>query len=120
MTNLEKYLSLLGKDSYDGLLLTSPISRKYCAEFNVDEGVAIVTARGCRYFTDSRYIETAQKNLKGFDVRMVTRDNSYIKQLNEAIADFEALTADNLLEVANEILLPDNFSTLVFEPRHGK
>ena len=38
----------------------------------------------------------------------------------EAIADFEALTADNLLEVANEILLPDNFSTLVFEPRHGK
>ena len=91
MTNLEKYLSLLGED-FDGLLLTSAVSRKYCAEFNVDEGVAIVTRNGCRYFTDSRYIETAEKNLKGFDVRMVSRDNGYIKQLNEAIEDVEVFT----------------------------
>ena len=88
MKNLDKYLSLLNADKYDGLLLTSAISRKYCAEFNVDEGVAIVTKQGCRYYTDSRYIETAQKNLKGFDVRMVGKDNGYVKQLNEAIADF--------------------------------
>ena len=92
MTNLEKYLSLLDKGSYDGLLLTSPISRKYCAEFNVDEGVAIVTRKGCRYYTDSRYIETAEKNLKGFEVRMVSKDNGYIKQLNEAISEFEVFT----------------------------
>ena len=92
MTNLEKYLSLLDKGSYDGLLLTSPISRKYCAEFNVDEGVAIVTRKGCRYFTDSRYIETAEKNLKGFEVCMVSRNNGYIKLLNQAIEDFEVFT----------------------------
>ena len=103
MTNLEKYLSLLDKDAYDGLLLTSPVSRKYCAEFNVDEGVAIVTKKGCRYFTDSRYIETAEKNLKGFEVRMVGRDNGYIKQLNQAIEDFEVFTLgfeENCLTVA--------------------
>ena len=88
MKNLDKYLSLLNAGKYDGLLLTSPFSRKYCAEFNVEEGVAIVTAKGCRYYTDSRYIETAEKNLKGFDVRMVGKNNGYIKQLNEAIADF--------------------------------
>ena len=92
MTNLEKYLSLLDKGVYDGLLLTSPISRKYCAEFNVDEGVAIVTKKGCRYFTDSRYIETAEKNLKGFEVQMVSKNNGYIKLLNQAIADFEVFT----------------------------
>lgn len=92
MTNLEKYLSVLEKGTYDGLLLTSPISRKYCAEFNVDEGVAIVTKKGCRYFTDSRYIETAEKNLKGFDVRMISKDNGYIKQLNQAIEEFEVFT----------------------------
>ena len=88
MTNLEKYLSLLGQKDYDGLLLTSPVSRKYCAEFNIDEGVAIVTKQGCRYFTDSRYIEAAQNNLKGFDVRMVRKGYGYHKQLNEAIDDF--------------------------------
>ena len=103
MKNLDKYLSLLNADKYDGLLLTSAISRKYCAEFNVDEGVAIVTAKGCRYYTDSRYIETAEKNLKGFDVRMVAKDNGYIKQLNEAIADFGVKTLgfeENYLTVA--------------------
>ena len=92
MTNLEKYLSLLSKGNYDALLLTSPISRKYCAQFNVDEGVALVTKKGCRYYTDSRYIETAEKNLKGFDVRMVTKEHGYIAQLNEAIEAFEVFT----------------------------
>ena len=88
MKNLEKYLSLLSGRDYDGLLLTSAVSRRYCAEFNVDEGVAVVTKQGCRYFTDSRYIETAQNNLKSFDVRMVDADNSYFQRINDAISDF--------------------------------
>ena len=87
MKNLDKYLSLLGSE-VDGLLLTSRYSRHYGAEFDIAEGVAIVTAKGCRYFTDSRYIESAQNNLKGFEVIMVDRDHSYFKLLNEAIADF--------------------------------
>ena len=87
MKNLEKYLSLLGSE-VDGLLLTSRYSRHYGAEFDIAEGVAIVTAKGCRYFTDSRYIESAQNNLKGFEVLEVNRENSYSKLLNEAIADF--------------------------------
>ena len=87
MKNLDKYLSLLGEE-VDGLLLTSRYSRHYGAEFDIAEGVAIVTAKGCRYFTDSRYIESAENNLKGFEVKMVDRNNSYFKLLNEAIADF--------------------------------
>ena len=67
MKNLDKYLSLLG-DEVDGLLLTSRYSRHYGAEFDIAEGVAIVTKNGCRYFTDSRYIESAQRDLKGFEV----------------------------------------------------
>ena len=87
MKNIEKYLSLL-IDEVDGLLLTSRYSRYYGAEFDVAEGVAIVTKAGCRYFTDSRYIESAQNGIKGFEVQMVDRTNGYFKRLNEAIADF--------------------------------
>ncbi len=87
MTNLEKYQSVLN-DQVDGLLLTSRYSRHYGAEFDIAEGAAIVTSKGCRYFTDSRYIESAENNLKGFEVKMVDRNNSYFKLLNEAIADF--------------------------------
>ena len=86
MKNLEKYLSLLGGE-VDGLLLTSRYSRHYGAEFDIAEGVAIVTAKGCRYYTDSRYIESAENNLKGFEVKCVD-GIGYYKLLNEAIAEF--------------------------------
>ena len=87
MTNLEKYLSLLGQE-VDGLLLTSRYSRHYGAQFDIAEGVAIVTAKGCRYFTDSRYIESAQNGIRGFEVLEINREHSYSKRINDAIADF--------------------------------
>ena len=87
MKNLEKFLSLLSGE-VDGLLLTSRYSRHYGAEFDIAEGVAIVTAKGSRYFTDSRYIESAENGIKGFQVLEMNRDNNYIKRINDAIADF--------------------------------
>ena len=91
MKNLDKYLSILTEE-VDGLLLTSRYSRHYGAEFDIAEGVAIVTKAGCRYFTDSRYIESAQRDLKGFEVLEINRDNSYFKRLNDAISDFGVTT----------------------------
>lgn len=87
MKNLDKYLSLLGEE-VDGLLLTSRYSRHYGAEFDIAEGVAIVARKGCRYFTDSRYIEAARAGIRGFEVLEVNRDNSYGDRLNRAIEDF--------------------------------
>jgi Xaa-Pro aminopeptidase len=87
MKNIEKYLSILG-DDVDGLLLTSRYSRHYGAEFDIAEGVAIVTKQGCRYFTDSRYIESAQRGIQGFEVLEINRENPYAKRINDAIADF--------------------------------
>ena len=87
MKNIDKYLSLLGEEA-DGLLLTSRYSRYYGAEFDIAEGVAIVTKNGCRYFTDSRYIESAQNGIKGFEVIDVATMKSYSDCLNKAIADF--------------------------------
>ena len=90
MKNLEKYLSLLDGE-VDGLLLTSRYSRHYGAEFDIAEGVAIVTKAGCRYFTDSRYIESAQAGLKGFEVLDIA-GVGYFQRLNDAIADFGVTT----------------------------
>ena len=87
MKNLDKYLTLLDGE-VDGLLLTSRYSRHYGAEFDIAEGVAIVSKKGCRYFTDSRYIESAQNNLKGFEVLDVAAGKGYVNCLNTAISDF--------------------------------
>ncbi len=91
MKNMDKYLSLLG-DGVDGLLLTSRYSRYYGAEYDIAEGVAIVSKAGCRYFTDSRYIESAEKGIQGFQVMMVDREHPYSKLLNDAIAEFNIAT----------------------------
>ena len=88
MKNVEKFLSLLGQE-VDGLLLTSRYSRHYLAEFDIAEGVAIVTRSGIRYFTDSRYIESAQNNIGGMEVLEMNSQNSYHKLLNDAIAQFD-------------------------------
>ncbi len=88
MKNIEKYLSLL-KDGVDGLLLTSRYSRFYAAEFDIAEGVALVTAKGSRYFTDSRYIEAAQAGVQGMEVCLVDRSYNYHVLLNRAIAELE-------------------------------
>lgn len=87
MKNLDKFLSLLD-GQVDGLLLTSRYSRHYAAEFDIAEGVAIVSKDGCRYFTDSRYTESAENHIKNFEVLAIDRANPYGKRLNEAIADF--------------------------------
>ena len=86
MKNLDKYLSLLDGE-VDGLLLTSRFSRHYGAEFDIAEGAAIVTKKGSRYFTDSRYIESAQNGIQNFEVLCVD-GIGYFKLLNDAIADF--------------------------------
>ena len=91
MKNLDKYLSLL--DDHQGLLLTSRFSRHYGAEFDIAEGVAIVTKKGCRYFTDSRYIESAENGIRGFEVLDIA-GHGYVKRLNDAIADFGVTELD--------------------------
>ena len=85
MTNLEKYRSILN-ENVQGLFLTSRYSRMYAAEFDISEGYAIVGRNGARYFTDSRYIESAQKNLKGFEV--IDFGGKLVDCLNKAIEDF--------------------------------
>ncbi len=102
MNNIDKYISLLD-GQVDGLLLTSRYSRHYGAQFDIAEGVAIVSKAGCRYFTDSRYIESAENGIQGFQVRMMDRSNPYGKLINEAIADFGITTLgyeENYLSVA--------------------
>ena len=111
MKNLEKYLTLLDGE-VDGLLLTSRYSRHYGAEFDIAEGVAIVTKKGCCYFTDSRYIESAQNNIKGFEVLDVA-GVGYAKRLNDAIADFGVTVLgyeENYLTVAELMQFEKNLN----------
>lgn len=91
MRNIEKYQSLLNGE-VDGLLLTSRYSRHYGAEFDIAEAVAVVSKQGCRYFTDSRYIESASNSIQGFEVLEINNQVGFIQRINEAIRDFGITT----------------------------
>ena len=84
MKNLMKVKSLL--TDVDGILLTSVSNRFYCTEGDVSEGVALVSKSSSFYYTDSRYIEAAEKCLQGFTVKMVDRQNTYAKRLQEDLS----------------------------------
>ena len=125
MTNLEKYRSILD-EKVDGLLLTSRYSRHYGAEFDIAEGSAVVSQKGCRYFTDSRYIESAAKNIKNFQVVMTDRSRNYALLINQAIDEFgihalgfeeEYITAGELARFQNDLkaeLVPYNEKIYAF------
>ena len=88
MKNLDKMKSLLESGEVDALLLTSEVSRHYAAQYNIAEGVAVVCKNRSYYFTDSRYIESAQNNFKNFEVIAIVTRGGYVACLNEAIRDF--------------------------------
>ena len=110
MKNLEKYLTLLDGE-VDGQLLTSRYSRHYGAEYDIAEGVAVVSRAGCRYFTDNRYTEAAENGIKGFEVLDVAKGGGYVKCINQCIADF-GITAlgfeENYLTVSEFMLYEKN------------
>ena len=87
MKNIEKYQNLISKGEVDALLLTSKHNRQYAAEYCIAEGVAVICKTQSYYFTDFRYIESAQKNLPGFAVKMADTEHPYTKLINEAISD---------------------------------
>ena len=87
MKNIEKYQNLISKGEVDALLLTSKHNRQYAAEYCIAEGVAVICKTQSYYFTDFRYIESAQKNLPGFAVKMVDTEHPYTQLINEAISD---------------------------------
>lgn len=91
MKNLEKYRSVLS-DDVQGLFLTSRFSRMYAAEFDIAEGYAIVGRTGARYFTDGRYIESAQKNISGFEVVEFGLSAPLMDSLNQAICELGITT----------------------------
>ena len=72
MNQLRKFRSLL-TEQLPAILLTGAPNRQYATGAVIDEGMCLVTADRCEYFTDSRYTETAERQLAGVaQVREIT------------------------------------------------
>ena len=80
MTHFEKIDAGLKDRGLDAMLITSEPGEFYAVGFH-GEGAALITPDKCWYYTDSRYIESAQQLIAGAEVIQWTTGNGYRKQI---------------------------------------
>ena len=87
MNRFDAIAAVLPQYGLDGILLTSAANRFYATGFHSDEegGIALVTTKGSFYFTDSRYIEAAEKSIENAAIGMVHAGKRYMAWINEAL-----------------------------------
>ena len=84
--HLEKIAAQLGAYGLDAMLLTSRPGEFYAVGF-YGEGIVLVTPEECRYYTDSRYLEAAQREVTGARVIQIGRGRSYKALLRQAVEE---------------------------------
>lgn len=86
MNHLKQIAAKLDEYELDAMLISSAPGEHYAVGFH-GEGFVIVAKNACRYFTDSRYIESAGKQVVGADLVMSDRVKTYRTLLGEAITE---------------------------------
>ncbi len=106
INNLKKLL----KSSTEAILIHSPENRRYFTSFPSSDGYLVVTKSDAVFFTDSRYIEAAQKNCT-CKAQLLTRLSVEVKnflidnKIEKVYTETERLSV-SLLSQLRKILLP--------------
>ena len=87
MRRMKNIRDLLRKNQIESLLLTSEANRRYFSPYNIAEGMMMISQGENCFFTDSRYIEAAQKNMKGFRVSMVSSQCTYADLIKKFVQE---------------------------------
>ena len=95
MNHIGQIAAKLPEYGIDAMLVTSEAGERYALGFH-GEGLALICGEGCWYFTDSRYIEAAQRQISGAHIDCVGAGRGHrtlaaevIKKLGLTIVGFE-------------------------------
>lgn len=88
MNHFAKIRDKLDAHGVDAMLLTNEANRFYASGFHSTgtDGVALVTREQTYYWTDSRYIEAASRQVADAEVALVAPGHGYTVLLDEAVA----------------------------------
>lgn len=70
MNHIKQIAARLEEYALDAMLVTSPVGERYAMDFH-GEGLVLISKTDCWYFTDSRYIEAAHKQICGAHIDCV-------------------------------------------------
>ena len=94
--NLDSLMSVM-PENIDAALIVTPCNRRYFTGFNSSDGFLLVTRKGSIFYTDSRYIEAAQKQIKCCEVAEGKQVFSPMKDyLNEKNVKTVAIEANGM------------------------
>ena len=86
MNHLERIAEKLSAYEIDAMMVSSTPGEFYSLGFR-GEGVLLVSKNACRYFTDARYIEAAQKKVHGCEISVSPVAKEHIPLINKAIEE---------------------------------
>lgn len=86
MEHISGIIRALDEYGLDAMLITHEVGERYALDF-CGEGVALISRKGCRYYTDSRYIEAAQAQIACARIQCVGRGKSHLDLAAEAIRE---------------------------------
>lgn len=92
MNNIEKIKAAVLNSETDALMITSESNRLYATGFHSTAGVVVALAEKAWFFTDSRYIEAAADTIRGAEVQLVDREETYSRRINKIIQDYDIKT----------------------------
>lgn len=94
MSKLTKLREKIKEANLDGILVTSPINRRYITNFTGSAGVALISEKDAVFITDFRYTEQAEEQVKGYTIvehtsLIVEEIHNQLKKLNIKKLGFE-------------------------------
>ena len=90
MNHIEKIREELKSRGFDALLITDEKNQRYAAGFPFTDGAILIGKEKAFLITDSRYIEAAEKQAEGVEVRQFDRESPLVLRLREALAELGA------------------------------
>ena len=111
-----KSLQKILKNSHEAILIHSPENRRYFTDFPSSDGYLVVTKDDAVFFTDSRYIEAAQKSITSCKSVLLTRLSCEIKVFLEGNEIERAYTEAERLSVSALSQFRKIFSPIKISP----
>ena len=90
MNQIARIREELNKRSLDALLITDEKNQRYAAGFPFTDGAVLVGKEKAFLITDSRYIEAAQQQAEGAEVRLFDKVHPLTMKLREALGEIGA------------------------------
>ena len=92
--NTKKIQNKLSQAGLDAIVLFSSENIRYACSFFITDGAAVISRSGAWLFTDSRYIEAAQKQAVGVEVVQCGGDMPLTSCIKNALAGCEKVGAE--------------------------